>query len=91
MWEDSGKAPSDRSNFLVEFGAVALFCYGVYCVVWPETARQKYLKSFDVGAPTVWYKPRTHLKFRPPLIAVRSFGILLIVMSIGLIYLKYSS
>ena len=76
---------------MAEFAVVLLFSYGLFCLVWPETARQQYLKSFDVGAPTIWYKPSTYLKFRPPLIAFRLFGIVLIVMSIGLIYLKYSS
>ena len=75
---------------MVEFVAIVLLSYGLFCVVWPETARQQYLKSFDVGAPTQWYRPRTYLKFPPPRIAFRLSGIVLLAMGIGLIYLKYS-
>ena len=73
-----------------EFIAVVLFGYGLFCIVWPESAQQQYLKSFDVGVQTTWYKPRTYLKSRPPRIVFRLVGIVLVAMSIGVIYIKYS-
>ena len=75
---------------MAEFALVLLFSYGLFCIVCPETARQQYLKSFDVEEPTRWYKPSTYLKARPPRIAFRLFGIVLVATGIGLMYLKYS-
>jgi hypothetical protein len=75
---------------MLQFVAAVLFSYGVFYIVWPETARQQYLKSFDVGVPTRWYNPSTYLKARPPRIVFRVLGIVFVAMSIGLLYIKYS-
>ena len=66
------------------------FGYGLFCVFWPEKARQQYLAYFDVGAPTKWYKANTYLKFQPPPIAFRIFGVVLLGIGIFLIYIRYS-
>jgi hypothetical protein len=75
---------------MIDFVALVLFSYGLFCVVSPESARRQYLKSFDVDVSTTWYKPRTYLNSRPPRIVFRLVGIVLVTMSIGLIYIKYS-
>ena len=69
-------------------GIILTMVYGLFYVVSPQTARQQYLSHFDVDAPTRWYKPRTYLSFRPPAIAFRIVGIILLATGIFLIYLK---
>jgi len=72
------------------FVILVAFGYGLFCVVWPEKARQQYLAHFDVEAPTRWYKPGTYLKFRPPGVAFRVFGIFVLGIGVFLVYLRYS-
>ena len=63
--------------------------YGLFYVGWPQKARKQYLAHFDVDAPTKWYKPK-YLKSRPPAVAFRVFGIVLLAIGIFLIYIESS-
>ena len=69
---------------------VLTFGYGLFYVGWPQKARQQYLAHFDVDAPTKWYRPNTYLKFRPPTVAFRVFGVVLLGIAIFLIYVENS-
>lgn len=69
---------------------ILFFGYGSFYVGWPQKARQQYLAHFDVDAPTKWYKPNTYLKFRPPAVAFRVFGAVLLAIAIFLIYIENS-
>lgn len=64
--------------------------YGLFYVGWPKKARRQYLAHFDVDAPTKWYKPSTYLKFKPPTVAFRIVGIVLLAIAILLIYIENS-
>jgi len=66
------------------------FGYGLFYVCWPEKARKQYLAHFDVDAPTKWYKPNTYLKSRPPPVAFRVFGVVLLAIAVCLIYVESS-
>ena len=66
------------------------FGYGLFYVGWPEKARQQYLSHFDVDGPAKWYKPNTFLRFRPPIMAFRVFGVVLLAIAILLIYIENS-
>lgn len=69
---------------------ILVFGYGLFYIGWPEKARQQYLSHFDVDSPMKWYKPNTYLRFRPPAVAFRLFGLVLIAMAISLIYITNS-
>jgi hypothetical protein len=64
--------------------------YGLFYVGWPQKARQQYLAHFDVDTPTKWYRPNTYLKFRPPTVAFRVFGVVLLAIAVFLIYIENS-
>ncbi len=68
------------------FGILVVFGYGLFFIVWPEKAREWFLRAYNLDAPTQWYKPNTWLKSTPSLVVFRILGAVALCLGIIVLY-----
>ena len=68
-------------------GILVVLGYGLFFIVWPEKAREQFLRPYKLDTPIRWYKPNTWLRLRPSLLFFRIVGATAICLGILVLYL----